>query len=188
METLETYGTISTAQVAQRRNSLCHSIFRRRCFPSLMDSQWNASSSSSSSSLGNESSSQDTAFMPWDEYHHQTVVKSMVQATATRWCNSRTCPACRSSTVTRFVAATRPAPPRLVPKWWESSTLATALADQLGEWVESQLTCNGGMKTSKEERRFWREMEADDDDDEKHDDTSTVPYDEKEDDPRYASF
>ena len=60
-----------------------------------------------------------------------------------------------------------------------------ALADELGEWVESKLSCVSGGD-GKEERRFWREMECDGEHD---DDASTLPYDEKDhEDQRYASF
>ena len=179
METLETYETISTTQVIQRQNSDCPSMFRRRCLPSLLDDSYHFEDASSQDSSTLGGGEDDTAFMPWDEYQHQSVVHSMASAQVK--CHSRTCPACRSNATTRFVAATSRQPsssPRLVPKWWESATLTTALANQLGEWVETQLTC-----ASTEERRFWREMECDE-----HDDTSTAPYDEKEDDPRYASF
>lgn len=176
LETLETYETISTAHVTLDR-----------CLPNLLDNSYlEDASSHDTSTLGGGGEEDGTAFMPWDEYEHRTVVRSMVSAQATRLCNSRTCPACRSNTATtHFVAATARSPPpsssrpRLVPKWWESATLTTALANQLGEWVETQLSC-----ASSEERRFWREMECD----EGLDDASTMPYDEMEDDPRYASF
>lgn len=188
METLETYETISTTQVMKRKSSLCPSNFRRRFLPNLLDSsRWNnnaSMSASSSCSSGGDNSFLDTTFMPWDEYHHR---KSLVNRhQTTRTCNSNTCPACRSTT--RFVtAATQTAPPpRLLPKWWESPTALTmALADELGEWVESKLSCVSGGD-GKEERRFWREMECDGEHD---DDASTLPYDEKDhEDQRYASF
>ena len=58
-----------------------------------------------------------------------------------------------------------------------------AMADQLGQWVEAQLL---QCETPLEHRRFWTAM--DDEEEEEEEDLSTLPYDEKEEDPRYASF
>ena len=185
METTETYGTISTSRVLQKKSNLCQPVFRRRCFPSLLDSQWPSSSSSSCSSSCSDSLlntlEEDTVFMPWDEHQHQTIIHQAVrnQRGATHRCQSATCGACRHAAPPRFVTARAAPQPRLTPKWWEQSPqLTTALADQLGEWVEEQLM---HCETPLEHRRFWTAMDEEDD-------VSTIPYDEKDEDPRYASF
>lgn len=195
MDTYETYETFATAQL-QRKQS-CTAVFRasrRLLFPNLLDGHLSSSSSShsvssSGSSLDNEN---DTAFLPWNEHHHQTVVRqrqtALSKEATTCWCRSATCTACRAASP-RFVAAHHtPQLHRLEPKWWEKSSIfASSLAEQLDQWIESKVL----QECNVDERQFWRDMEEQDeaghwgDDDAK---SSMVPYDEDDDDPRYASF
>ena len=202
METTSTYETYNTAAIQRNTSKIaCTSIFRSRLYsPSLVD--WTDSRSMSSGSSSYASHENGTAFLPWDERHHRTIVRRHHQsaaATSSHWCTSKSCIACRQAATPRFVPVRRSTPTPTAPKkWWESPTLTTVLADRLGEWVETKLmrACDAadpfhyyGNSNNSPDSQFCDDMEDDQTDgDEEVDDTSLVPYDEKAEDPRYASF
>ena len=186
METTSTYETYTTARWQQKTdNVICPSIFQsRRYLSNLLETVSRSSSSSSSRSSSSAS-------------HDSTAFRRPAATTSPHWCTSPTCLACRQAAMPRFVPANarRGSLPSAQRRWWESSTLTAILSDQLGEWVDTKLmrACHDNNSSAEHTHGshkavFGYDMEEDHKDEDDVDDVSTVPYDEKEGDPRYASF